>query len=202
MLIECRQRRKRRDDRIGRKDNDVGIKPKLFGKRYWFRPQPELLTKLLGDQTEFADLNAHICEIEDERAIARFLELAEQYNEYGRPPKIAKEPDPPPGQPAIHTELIDSDDTLGEPDQKKSDPLAAAKEIQREWVADQLDKPVTVFVKDISGLDDDELELLLASERSGKRRKGVTEALKKALAPEIIIPDAGASSTPAEISME
>lgn len=201
MLIECRAKRKRLDIRIGRKDTDLGTKVNLFDKLYWFRPQAELLKKTLGDSdAEYVDLEAHVCVVEDQRAIDRFLELAEQFNEYGKPPKIAAEPPPAEGQPEVITEL-EGGEPLGKPDQVKIDHLSAAREIQRKWVNDMLAKPVTVFVKDISDLDDDELELLLASERSDKRRKGVTDALKKAMAPTVVIPPDGGEAN-SHISME
>ena len=204
MLIECRARRKRLDIRLGRKDNDLGTKiklPQAGNQLWWFRPQPELLKKNLGDDSEYVDLEAHVCEVDHPVAIARFLELVEEFNEYGKPPKIKPEPGPAPGQPEVVIELVDADDTLGQPDNVPVDPLAAAKELQQEWITKMLNQPVNVFVKDLKNLDDDELEMLLMSERAGKRRKGQTEALKKALAPTITIPPAAAGGS-AEIPME
>lgn len=174
MLIECRQRRKARSDRVGRKDIDAGSKSKVFGRRYHFRPQAELVNGI-GDPL------AHICEVEDPRAIERFLSIAEAYNEFGKPPRVRPEGSERAagGQPEIITELLDAKDTLGHRDSKPytADPLEHARRLQAEWVQDTLDKSVHDIVKAIPGLHQDEIGLLLDGEKIGQQRSELLTAL-------------------------
>jgi hypothetical protein len=180
MLIECRQRRDARPNkRVGRKDLDLGSKSKVHGKKYWVRPPPELVTN-------GGDPLAHICEIEDPRAIARYLSIAESYNEFGKPPQVAPEGETfaSGGQPAIKTVLLDVEDDLGRRDSKPfvSDPLERARELQAEWVEDMLDKSVHDIVKAVPGLNDGEVDLLLTGEKKGQMRSELLSALDPAFA--------------------
>ncbi len=114
MLIECRQRRDARPNkRVGRKDLDLGSKSKVHGKSSWFRPQPDLITN-------GGDPLAHVCEVEDPRAIERYLGIAEAYNEHGKPPRVAPEGTSfaTGGQPEIKTVRLDADDELAKRDSK------------------------------------------------------------------------------------
>jgi hypothetical protein len=178
MLIECRQRRDARPNkRVGRKDLDVGSKSKVHGKRYWFRPQPDLITNG-GDQL------AHVCVVEDPQAIARYLSIAEAYNEFGKPPQVAPEGETfaSGGQPAIKTVLLDAEDDLGRRDSKPfvSDPLERARQLQAEWVQDTLDKSVHDIVKAVPGLNEGEVGLLLTGEKKGQMRSELIQALDPA----------------------
>ena len=175
MLIECRQRRDAATNkRVGRKDLDLGSKSRVHGKLYHFRPQPELVTN-------GGDPLAHICKVEDPRAIARYLGIAEAYNEFGKPPRVAPEGESfaVGGQPAVKTELLDEGDDLGPRDSEPftSDPLKRARELQAEWVQDMLDKSAHDIVKAVPNLNDSELALLLAGERGGQQRSELLAAL-------------------------
>ena len=137
MLIECRQRRDARPNkRVGRKDLDAGSKSKVHGKRYWFRPQPDLISN--GGGSARARLRGR----GSRSAIERYLSIAEAYNEFGKPPRVAPEGESfaAGGQPAVKTVLLDEDDDLGERDSKPfvSDPLEKARQLQAEWVQDML----------------------------------------------------------------
>ncbi len=174
MLIECRQRRDARPNkRVGRKDLDAGSKSKVHGKLYHFRPQPALVNG--GDEL------AHVCEVTDPRAIERYLGIAEAYNEFGKPPRVAKEGTTfaTGGQPEIKTVLLDSDDDLGARDSKPfvSDPLEKARQLSAEWVQNMLDKSVHDIVKEVPGLENNEIELLLDGEKAGQQRSELLEAL-------------------------
>lgn len=178
MLIECRQRRDARPNkRVGRKDLDAGSKSKVHGKNYWFRPQPDLINGA-GDEL------AHVCEVDDPRAIERFLSIAEAYNEFGKPPRVAPEGNAfaTGGQPEIKTVLLDADDEIGHRDSKPfvSDPLEQARRLQAEWVTDMLDKSVHDIVKEVPGLAEPEVDLLLKGERKGQQRSELLEALDPA----------------------
>jgi hypothetical protein len=178
MLIECRQRRDARPSkRVGRKDLDLGTKSKVHGKRYWFRPQPDLISN-------GGDPLAHVCEVEDPKAIERYLSIAEAYNEFGKPPRVAPEGREfaSGGQPEIETLLLDADDALGKRDSKPftSDPLERARELQGEWVQDMLDKSVHDIVKTVPGLQDSEVALLLNGENKGQQRSELLQALDPA----------------------
>lgn len=173
MLIECRQRRDARSKRVGRKDTDAGSKSKLFGTAYWFRPQPDLTM-------DGGDPLAHVCVVEDPRAIQRYLSIPEAYNEFGKPPKLAQATtDLPAGQPPVVVELLDDDDTLGASDSPPyvSDPLSKARVLEKEWVESMLAKPVNAIVKAMPGLDGSELALLYAGESNGKKRSELLEIL-------------------------
>jgi hypothetical protein len=178
MLIECRQRRDARPSKgVGRKDLDLGTKSKVHGKRYWFRPQPDLISN-------GGDPLAHVCEVEDPKAIERYLSIAEAYNEFGKPPRVAPEGREfaSGGQPEIETLLLDADDALGKRDSKPftSDPLERARELQGEWVQDMLDKSVHDIVKTVPGLQDSEVALLLNGENKGQQRSELLQALDPA----------------------
>lgn len=171
MLIECRARRVAHDPRIGRKDRDIGTKSKLFGMIYHFRPQPELVAEGL-------DGEAHICVVDDARAIKRFLiEIPEQFNELGKPPRIPPAPAAVQGQVETTTELIDSDDALGDKDAKPIDPLAGAKRLHQQWLDEMLSAPVKQVAKDLHRYNPDELTQLLDAEKAGKNRKSMIEVL-------------------------
>ncbi len=173
MLIECRARRAARDPRIGRKDRDLGSKPKVFGKIYHFRPQPELIP-------EGYDTEAHVCEISDERAIKRFVDgLPEQFNEIGKPPRIpdSAKPRAVHGQVEVKTELLDGDDELGNKDAKPIDPLSGAKRLHQEWLDDMLEQPVKTIARDLHRYNGDELQTLIDAERDGKARKSMIDLL-------------------------
>lgn len=175
MLIECRQRRDAATNkRVGRKDLDPGSKSKVHGKLYWFRPQPDLIN---GE----GDKLAHVCVVDDPKAIERYLSIAEAYNEFGKPPRIAPEGQSfaTGGQPAVKTELLDEGDDLGKRDSKPftSDPLARARELQAEWVQDMLDKSVHDIVKAVPGLAASEVALLLTAERKSQQRSELLDAL-------------------------
>lgn len=189
MLIECRARRVARDPRIGRKDRDIGTKAKVYGKIYHFRPQPDLIP-------EGSDKEAHVCEVSDDRAIKRFLiDLPEQFNEIGKPPRIpaASGPREVHGQLETRTELIDEDDTLGEPVAREVDPLAGAKRLQKEWIDDMLEQPVKNVAKELHRYNADELQTLIDAERKGKNRKSMIETLvvakDEAVAAQASVPD-------------
>ena len=178
MLIECRQRRDARTNkRVGRKDLDIGSKSKVFGTKYWFRPQSELITN-------GGDPLAHVCEVTDARAIERYLSIAEAYNEFGKPPRVAPEGREfaSGGQPEIQTVLLDATDELGKRDSKPyvSDPLERARELQAEWVQDMLDKSVHDIVKTVPGLQNSEVALLLTGEQKGQQRSELLQALDPA----------------------
>ena len=178
MLIECRQRRDARPNkRVGRKDLDIGSKSKVHGKLYWFRPQPDLITN-------GGDPIAHVCEVNDPKAIERYLSIAEAYNEFGKPPRVVPEGTAlaTGGQPAIKTVLLDADDDLGHRDSKPfvSDPLEMARRLQAEWVTDMLDKSVHDIVKQVPGLAPPEVDLLLNGEKKGQQRSELLEALDPA----------------------
>ena len=178
MLIECRQRRDARPNkRVGRKDLDLGSKSKVHGKRYWFRPQPDLITN-------GGDPLAHVCVVEDPVAIERYLSIAEGYNEFGKPPRVAPEGNSfaAGGQPEIKTVLLDADDDLGRRDSKPfvSDPLEKARELQAEWTQDMLDRSVHDIVKQVPGLQANEVDLLLNGEKKGQQRSELLEALDPA----------------------
>ena len=178
MLIECRQRRDARPNkRVGRKDLDMGSKSRVHGKLYWFRPQPDLVTN-------GGDPLAHVCEIEDPRAIERYLGIAEAYNEFGKPPRVAAEGAAfaTGGQPEIKTVLLDEGDELAHRDAKPfvSDPLEQARRLQAEWVTEMLDKSVHDIVKQVPGLAQPEVDLLLVGEKKGQQRSELLEALDPA----------------------
>jgi hypothetical protein len=175
MLIECRQRRDARPNkRVGRKDLDDGSKSRVFGKSYWFRPQPDLVTN-------GGDSLAHVCVVDDPRAIERYLSIAEAYNEFGKPPRVAPEGQSfaTGGQPAVETVLLDAGDDLGHRDSKPfvSDPLEVARRLQAEWVQDMLDKSVHDIVKAVAGLNASEVDLLLIGESKGQRRSELLTVL-------------------------
>lgn len=173
MIIECRARRKARDPRVGRKDNDGGTKVKLYGKIYWFRPQPELVPT-------GCDPAAHVCRVDDERAVKHLLEqIPEQFNEIGKPPRVPQKAGPrvAVGQPPVRTELLDDDDSLGERDSREVDPLASARRIQQEWINDMLERPVRQVAKDLDTLNEQEITLLIEAEKDGKNRKSMLEVL-------------------------
>jgi hypothetical protein len=178
MLIECRQRRDAATTkRVGRKDLDVGSKSRLYGKLYHFRPQPDLINGI-GDPL------AHICVVDDPRAIERYLAIPEAYNEFGKPPRVPPEGKSfaEGGQPEIITELLDDEDTLGQRDSKPftSDPLEKARELQAEWVQGVLDKSVHEIVKVVPGLNNSEVALLLDGETTGQQRSELLAALAPA----------------------
>ena len=178
MLIECRQRRDARPNkRVGRKDLDIGSKSKVHGKHYWFRPQPDLIAN-------GGDPLAHVCVVDDPKAIARYLSIAEAYNEFGKPPRVAPEGQSyaTGGQPEVKTVLLDADDEMGHRDSKPfvSDPLEMARRLQAEWVTDMLDKSVHDIVKEVPGLQANEVDLLLTGERKGQQRSELLEALDPA----------------------
>ncbi len=175
MLIECRQRRDARPKKVGRKDIDDGSKSRVFGRNYHFHPQPDLIN---GE----GDPLAHVCKVEDPRAIERFLSIAEAYNEFGKPPRVAPEGKEfaAGGQPEIVTLLLDADDSLGESDSKPfvSDPLDQARKLQAQWVQEMLDKSVHDIVKQVPGLAENEVALLLAGEKGGQQRSELLSALE------------------------
>jgi len=175
MLIECRQRRDAATNkRVGRKDLDEGSKSKVFGKRYWFRPQADILPN-------GGDPLAHVCVVDDPRAIERYLSIPEGYNEYGKPPRLPAEGESfaVGGQPEVKTELLDEGDDLGKRDSEPftSDPLVRARELQAEWVQDMLDKSAHDIVKQVPGLTNSEVALLLAGETVGQQRSELLDAL-------------------------
>lgn len=175
MLIECRQRRDAATNkRVGRKDLDIGSKSKVFGKLYWFRPQADLING--------GDPNAHVCVVDDPRAIKRYLGIAEAYNEFGKPPRVPLKVPGTEGQPAIITELLDEKDTLGRPDSKPfvSDPMEKARRLQAEWVFDMLGKSVHDIVKQVPNLNAQEVSLLLHGETNGQQRSELILALAPA----------------------
>jgi len=178
MLIECRARRIRRDLRVGRRDSDEGTKAKLFGKTYWFRPQPNLLPAGV-------DPAVHVCLVEDERAIERFvIGLPEQFNEVGKPPRVQRDKGPrvAPGQLQVVTELIDSDDELGSLDAPVDvDPMRAAKALHQQWINDMLDQPVKTIGGDLHRFHADELAELIEGEKAGQNRKTLLAGLEEAL---------------------
>ena len=169
MLIECRARRKAREPRIGRHDSDVGSKSTLFKKTYHFKPRE-------------GSGEAHVCEVTDRKAIARLLSIAEQYNQYGHPPRVPKSANGRHvGQPEVVTEFLDDGDELGTADQPKRpyhDPHTRAKAIFAEWVDEQLQNPVKEIQKNVAEFTGEELEALLAAERAGQQRKTVINALQ------------------------
>ncbi len=175
MLIECRQRRDAATNkRVGRKDLDAGSKSRVHGKLYWFRPQAEILPN-------GGDPLAHVCTVDDPRAIERYLSIPEGYNEFGKPPRLPAEGASfaVGGQPAVKTELLDEGDDLGKRDSQPftSDPLVRARELQTQWVQDMLDRSAHDIVKAVPGLEDSEVALLLAGETKGQRRSELLQAL-------------------------
>ncbi len=175
MLIECRQRRDAATNkRVGRKDLDEGSKSRVHGKNYWFRPQAELVTN-------GGDPLAHVCVVDDPKAIERYLSIPEGYNEFGKPPRIPAEGASfaVGGQPAVETVLLDEGDGLGKRDSEPftSDPLKRARELQGEWVQNMLDKSAHDIVKAVPNLNDSEVALLLAGETVGQQRSELLDAL-------------------------
>lgn len=175
MLIECRQRRDAATNkRVGRKDLDAGSKSRVHGKLYWFRPQAELVNN-------GGDPLAHVCVVDDPRAIERYLGIPEGYNEFGKPPRIPAEGESfaVGGQPAVETVLLDKDDDLGKRDSEPftSDPLKRARELQAEWVQDMLDKSAHDIVKAVPSLNNSEVALLLDGEAKGQQRSELLLAL-------------------------
>lgn len=175
MLIECRQRRDAaQNKRVGRKDLDLGSKSKVYGKRYWFRPQADILPN-------GGDPLAHVCVVDDPRAIERYLSIPEGYNEYGKPPRLPVEGASfaTGGQPEVKTVLLDEGDNLGKRDSEPftSDPLKRARELQAEWVQNMLDKSVHDIVKQVPGLENSEVALLMTAETKGQQRSELLQAL-------------------------
>jgi hypothetical protein len=135
--------------------------------------------------------------VDDPKAIARYLSIAEGYNEFGKPPRVAKEGDSfaTGGQPAVETVLLDDGDSLGKGDSEPftSDPLKRARELQAEWTQDMLDRSVHDIVKNVPGLDDSEVALLFNGEKKGQQRSELLSALDPAFV---------APGETAEISLE
>ena len=178
MLIECRARRGARDIRIGRRDNDIGTKADVYGRVYHFLPQPKLLP-------EGVDPAVHVCEVEDERAIERFVVgLPEQFNEVGKPPRIKFEQPraATSGQVPVTTEMV-GDEELGKPDPSQQvDTMAAAKKLHQKWLDDMLGRSIKGIGQELHRFNSAELGELRDEEKRGdKPRVTLLAALEEAI---------------------
>ncbi len=149
MLIELHIRRTRNG--VGSTINMPG------GVKYEFKPRPDL--------TEGND-DAHVCEVEDEAHVARFLSIKE-YTEYGDE-MTEPEPEPEPVLEEIPDEPSEEDELKEEQDADLE--LAMCETIVSMTVSDAK--------KELGGLSDDSLAQLAVMERAGQARSTLLEAIE------------------------
>jgi hypothetical protein len=152
MLIELHIRR------VSRKTGKPGSEVSMGDVVYTFAPNPALTD---GDE------EAHVCEVDNDAHVAKFLSITEAYSKYGDELTPPAPPQPEPVLEEIPDEPSPEDELQEEQD----------LDLELQMCETLVGMTVSEAKAALAGLSDTALEKLAVMEKAGQARKGLLSAI-------------------------